>query len=1048
MRILMVNWARLADGAASGGGANGYCQGLARELAARGHDVSYLSAGVTYTPSARGGGAGPCEVRRLDDFGRIRVYEIVNSPVLAPGVFQFRNPLGEVANPALEAEVARLVSLISPHVVHFHNIEGFSSGCIGAIRSAVPTAKIVFSLHNYHTVCPQVYLMQGGRRPCTNFENGWACASCFDAPEPQEELRKRLFPGGSPPVVSLPQRTAPGRSVRTRDDCERAGAGEPIAPVVRDRASVETATLTNDIAPEPPCELPPNNYAHRRSAMVEMLSGCDRVLAVSGFVQRKFEALGVNPSRMRTMTIGSRFGDAAAPDLMDRSDLAGGRRPLRLVFMGYHNFYKGLHVLVEAMDSLDDATLARIELHVYAKELSPIRARLERLGLRLAGLKMLDGYAPGDVPALLAGKDVGVVPSVWWDNGPQTVMEFMACGLPVIGAAVGGIPEWVRGGENGCLFPANARAALAEIIRTIAQDPAAAVRVAAGVRPPKGMREHAAELEAEYASLVGAEAAAVPSAPAAAVRPRRRAITAIIPTWNRPEVALEAVRAVQQQVVSDATIEIVLIDNGSDAASASRLEEALRPNAVVLNGASVGEMPRLSGGPGLESLGALAEFEPRAAPRLVLTKNRMNLGGTGGFLAGLAWAQDRIAWAAARPGGDPCERFVWLVDDDAVPEVDACDKMLRAMELAPDVGLVGARSVHPQHPGTTLETTVYFNPETGHLQDHPPPGHRLFRAHADWVAAVGGTRGEHAYSGAIETDIAAACCLLVKAEVLDRVGVWDPRYFIYEDDADWCLRAGLQGFRVLMCLDAVVRHRTWHAKRSFQNLSFWLYQASRNRLWTMEKILDEPRRSELIGRWRRRLLWDALVAGVSRRKTHAHALLGAVRDSLANIGGKCPVSIPASEPTQAALRRIGAFRPGRTIVMICDRPEFLIAARGLREALRAGLAPGEACRFVECVRNDLPMTPVEPGVERIVYSSRARSKVRRQLCLLFRRVVAVVVFDVAGDLPLLPGSFNVHVESSAPDVAAVETDGVAGRIGFLASWVAVRCRLWIRELLA
>ncbi len=50
------------------------------------------------------------------------------------------------------------------------------------------------------------------------------------------------------------------------------------------------------------------------------------------------------------------------------------------------------------------------------------------------------------------------------------------------------------------------------------------------------------------------------------------------------------------------------------------------------------------------------------------------------------------------------------------------------------------------------------------------------------------------------------CCLLVSVEALETVGLFDPLYFICVEDADWCRRAALAGYR----LRYVPESRIWH----------------------------------------------------------------------------------------------------------------------------------------------------------------------------------------------------------------------------------------------
>jgi glycosyltransferase involved in cell wall biosynthesis len=71
---------------------------------------------------------------------------------------------------------------------------------------------------------------------------------------------------------------------------------------------------------------------------------------------------------------------------------------------------------------------------------------------------------------LYAAADVLVIPSLQ-DNLPNTMLEAMACGTPVVGFAVGGIPDMVKDGETGLLAPPRDVVGLRAALRRIVGDP-------------------------------------------------------------------------------------------------------------------------------------------------------------------------------------------------------------------------------------------------------------------------------------------------------------------------------------------------------------------------------------------------------------------------------------------------------------------------------------------------------------------------------------------------------------------------------------------------
>jgi GT2 family glycosyltransferase len=58
-----------------------------------------------------------------------------------------------------------------------------------------------------------------------------------------------------------------------------------------------------------------------------------------------------------------------------------------------------------------------------------------------------------------------------------------------------------------------------------------------------------------------------------------------------------------------------------------------------------------------------------------------------------------------------------------------------------------------------------------------------------------------------EVRYAPTCCMLIRSKVFERAGMMDPSYFVYFDDADFCLRAHRAGFRLVYAPDTQLFHK-------------------------------------------------------------------------------------------------------------------------------------------------------------------------------------------------------------------------------------------------
>lgn len=132
-----------------------------------------------------------------------------------------------------------------------------------------------------------------------------------------------------------------------------------------------------------------------------------------------------------------------------------------LLFVGDLTADKGVQVLLDAYERLDSPP----ELLLAGRSPGPDAWRLP------PGARWTGQLPHADVVELFRSARAVVVPSVWSDPCPTVVLEAMAAGRPVIGAASGGIVDMVVDGRTGLLVPPGDSVALAEALATLLRQP-------------------------------------------------------------------------------------------------------------------------------------------------------------------------------------------------------------------------------------------------------------------------------------------------------------------------------------------------------------------------------------------------------------------------------------------------------------------------------------------------------------------------------------------------------------------------------------------------
>ena len=166
-----------------------------------------------------------------------------------------------------------------------------------------------------------------------------------------------------------------------------------------------------------------------------------------------------------------RFAPGDRAEARRRHGLAGGPWIGILAMMSH---FKGHLDLFAAFDTL---RRGQPELRLLVIGDGPQRRALEA-DIRARGLSeavRFAGYVT-DAETWLPALDLFVHPSTGDEGVPQSVLQAMACGLPVITTGVGSLPDAVRHEQTGLVVPKSDPPAIAAAIRRLQQDPALAAR--------------------------------------------------------------------------------------------------------------------------------------------------------------------------------------------------------------------------------------------------------------------------------------------------------------------------------------------------------------------------------------------------------------------------------------------------------------------------------------------------------------------------------------------------------------------------------------------
>lgn len=430
-------------------GTEQYVRSLARGLRAGGVDARVLA----YEPLVQ-----------FDSPDRLFIErdEVVEDvPVRRIGVHHRQSPnpeLRDYENPLAGQLLARYLDEVDFDLVHVFHPRNIGTGAIE--EPSLRGLPLVVHLMDFWWICPNYLLWRRDGSLCDGPPQGGAgCIPCMD-----ERLDAAVVERGiAEPVRRIGARPTP--------------AGNQGASAVRQAHAL----------------------LGREQHLMAKLAQADRVVAPSKFLAGVYRRHGLPAEKIVHLPYGldpGRFADMPAKKPVP------GKPRLDVGYVGSISRHKGVHVLLAAMALLEGDD---VHLHIHgSRDSQPGFSEALVDGIDDARVTFHGPFQPVQLGRVLAGLDVLVVPSLWYENTPFSVLEALHAQVPVVASDLGGISEIVVPGQSGMLFPAGDAAALAAVLRRIADDPAG--ELALEPKRPPDIDDNLARLRELYDQLLAERA--------------------------------------------------------------------------------------------------------------------------------------------------------------------------------------------------------------------------------------------------------------------------------------------------------------------------------------------------------------------------------------------------------------------------------------------------------------------------------------------------------------------------------------------------------------